>query len=97
MFVRAKRVGKYTYLQLVENRREGGKVRQRVLCNLGRMDVLAEKGGVDAVILSLAKFAEKVQLQEAYREGEILGVGESSWGQVFTFDFWRDTMRLTVE
>ncbi|MCL0056082.1 hypothetical protein M1N81_00685 [Dehalococcoidia bacterium] len=20
-----------------------------------------------------------------------------SWGQVFTFDFWRDTMRLTVE
>jgi len=78
-------VGKYTYLQLVENRREGGKVRQRVLCTLGRVDVLAEKGGVDAVILSLAKFAEKVRLQEAYREGEILGVGERVVGPALIF------------
>ena len=67
MFVRAKRVGRYTYLQLVENRREGKKVRQRVLCTLGRVDKLAERGGVDAIILSLAKFAEGVRVQEAYR------------------------------
>ncbi|MGY4707290.1 IS1634 family transposase [Candidatus Bipolaricaulota sp. J31] len=85
MFVRAKRVGKYTYLQLVENRREGGKVRQRVLCTLGRMDVLAEKGGVDAIILSLAKFAEKVKVQEAYREGEIRGLGERVVGPALIF------------
>jgi len=71
MFVREKRVGKYTYLQLVENYREGGKVRQRVLCSLGRVDRLAQKSGVDAVILSLAKFAEGVRVQEAYREGDL--------------------------
>ena len=71
MFVRAKRAGKYTYLQLVENHREGGKVRQRVLCTLGRADRLAERGGVGAVILSLAKFAEGVRVQEAYREGDL--------------------------
>ena len=45
MFVRLKRAGRYTYLQLVENHREGRKVRQRVLCTLGRLDKLEEKGG----------------------------------------------------
>jgi hypothetical protein len=35
-FVRTKRVGGGEYFQLVENYREGGKVRQRVLAHLGR-------------------------------------------------------------
>lgn len=34
-FVRAKRQGDRSYYQLVENRREGGRVRQRVLAHLG--------------------------------------------------------------
>jgi hypothetical protein len=37
MFVRAKKSGPYQYLQVVENRREGTKVVQRVVAPLGRV------------------------------------------------------------
>ncbi|HDS29369.1 MAG TPA: transposase, partial [Candidatus Acetothermia bacterium] len=61
MFVRQKRVGGYTYLQqLVENTRVEGKTRQRVVATLGRVDVLEKKGGVDALLRSLGRFADKV-------------------------------------
>lgn len=83
--MRTKRAGKYTYLQLVENYREGGKVRQRVLCTLGRLDKLEERGGVDAIILSLAKFAERVRVQEAYREGDLAALGDRVVGPGLVF------------
>jgi hypothetical protein len=40
MFVRVKRAGEHKYLQLVENRREGKKTRQRIVATLGRLDRL---------------------------------------------------------
>jgi len=80
MFVRAKQVGNYTYLQLVENYRDGGKVRQRVVATLGRLDRLQAQGGVDARLRSRARFAEKVQLQEAYREGSLTVGGGTGGG-----------------
>lgn len=40
MFVRVKPSGRYKYLQIVENSREGKKVKQHVLCTLGRLDRL---------------------------------------------------------
>ena len=36
MFVREKRIGPYTYVYLVETARDQGKVRQRIIANLGR-------------------------------------------------------------
>ena len=36
MFVREKRIGRYTYVSLVETARDQGKVRQRIIANLGR-------------------------------------------------------------
>ena len=44
MFARIKKSGKYQYLQIVENRKEGKKVKQRVLATIGRMDRLQTKG-----------------------------------------------------
>ena len=44
MFVRPKKSGKYEYLQVVENQRVDGKVRQRVIATLGRLDVLQCQG-----------------------------------------------------
>lgn len=41
-FVRKKRVGKYAYYQVVENRRIEGKVRQKVLLHLGRHPTVDE-------------------------------------------------------
>ena len=74
MFVRQKRVGDYTYLQLVENHRLDGKTRQRVVATLGRADVLQEKGGVDALLRSLGRFADRVKVQQAYRQGDLAAV-----------------------
>ena len=51
MYPRVKRVRRgartYEYLQLVEGRRDGAKVRQRVVANLGRLDELKASGQLD--------------------------------------------------
>ena len=52
MFARIKKSGKYKYLQIVENRREKGKVVQRVVATVGRMDKLNTKGGIEPLIRS---------------------------------------------
>jgi transposase len=62
MFARIKKSGPYQYLQLVQNRRENGKVVQRVLATLGRMDQMTEKGEVESLIRSLSRFSEKALL-----------------------------------
>ena len=41
MFVREKSARGHTYLYLVENEREGSRIRQRVIRALGRKDVTA--------------------------------------------------------
>lgn len=62
MFARIKKSGKYQYLQLVENRKEKGKVKQRVIATIGRMDKLHEKARVETLIRSLSRFSEKALL-----------------------------------
>ncbi|MCK4233602.1 IS1634 family transposase [candidate division WOR-3 bacterium] len=62
MFARIKKSGKYQYLQIVENHREGRKTIQRVIGTIGRLDRLKEKGDVDKLIHSLSKYSEKVLL-----------------------------------
>jgi hypothetical protein len=44
MFARVKKSGKYQYLQIVQNRREGQKTVQRVLTTIGRLDQMHRKG-----------------------------------------------------
>ncbi len=62
MFARIKKSGKYRYLQIVENRKEKGKVKQRVLATVGRMDKLHAKNRVETLIRSLSRFSEKALL-----------------------------------
>src|SRR6056297_1659261 len=62
MFARIKKSGKYQYLQIVENRKEAGKVRQQVIATLGRLDQLQEKGRVETLIRSLSRFSENTML-----------------------------------
>ena len=62
MFARVKKSGKYDYLQIVENRKEKGKVKQRVIATIGRMDRLQEKDRVQILIRSLSRFSEKALL-----------------------------------
>jgi len=62
MFARLKKSGKYQYLQIVENRKIKGKVVQRVIATIGRMDQLKEKDRIETLIRSLSRFSEKVLL-----------------------------------
>jgi len=62
MFARIKKSGKYQYLQIVENRKVSGKVKQRVIATVGRLDQLQEKDRVETLIRSLSRFSEKTIL-----------------------------------
>ena len=89
MFVRLKRSshasGTYEYLQIVESTRERGRVRQRVVANLGRRDQLVADGSLDALIRSLAKFSERLRVIERVREQGVQAHSARSWGPALVF------------
>ncbi len=60
MFVRVKKSGNNQYLQIVENRRENGKTKQRVISTIGRVDRLQAKGEIETLVRSLSRFSDKV-------------------------------------
>ncbi|MBI4306741.1 MAG: IS1634 family transposase [Chloroflexi bacterium] len=74
MFVRLTGKAPYTYLQIVENHREGKRVVQRVIATLGRADRLIAEGDTDSLLRSLARYARNVRLVDGYRNGQ-LGAG----------------------
>jgi hypothetical protein len=84
VFVRVKRSvqesGRYEYLQIVESVRDGERVRQRVVANLGRRDRLVGEGAVDALLVSLAKFSERLRVVEKVRTEGIEAHSARSWG-----------------
>ena len=57
MFARIKKSGRYQYLQIVENNKIGGKVSQRVISTVGRLDQFQAKGGDETLIRSPARFS----------------------------------------
>lgn len=62
MFARIKKSGKHQYLQIVENKKEKGKVKQRVIATIGRMDELEAKGRIETLIHSMSRFSERTML-----------------------------------
>lgn len=60
MFARIKKSGPHQYLQIVENRKVKGKVIQRVISTVGRMDELHANNRVETLIRSLSRYSEKV-------------------------------------
>jgi transposase len=68
MFFRLKTSGQRGYVQIVENKRDGAAVRQRVIANLGRADELAASGGLASLIASGAKLTNQVLLITALDE-----------------------------
>jgi hypothetical protein len=71
MFARVKQTGPYSYLQIVESYREGGRVRQRVVATLGRLDTLVQDGALDALLRSLSRYSQKAKVLGAWRAGEL--------------------------
>src|SRR5918997_2205192 len=70
MFFRLKKSGPRSYLQIVENRRDGRAVRQHVIATLGRIDELAARGGLATLLASGARLCEQVMLLSALENPE---------------------------
>jgi len=85
MFFRQKKSGDRVYLQIVENRWEQGRSKQRVIATLGRLDRLTESGQLDALLHSGAKFSESVLVLAAHREGEAPVVSTRRIGPALVF------------
>lgn len=62
MFFREKKSAERVYLQIVENERVDGRVRQRVIATVGRMDELAATGSLDRLLASGARFSDHAML-----------------------------------
>ena len=92
MFFRVKTSGPRRYLQIVENTRAQGRVCQRVLVTLGRLDRLQQSGHLDALLASGARFAEHVLLLTAHQSGQAPVVSTRRLGPALVFErLWRDT------
>jgi hypothetical protein len=92
MFSRVKTSGPRSYLQVVEDRWEGGRSRQRVVATLGRLDQLQQSGQLDALLVSGARLAQNVLLLSAHAKGQLPTVTARRIGAVLVFErLWRDT------
>ena len=92
MFFRQKKSGSRVYLQVVENRWEDGRSKQRVIATLGRVEQLQESGQLEGLLRSGAKFCESVMLLAAHRQGETTQMRTRSIGPAMVFErLWRQT------
>ncbi len=86
MFVRVKPAGKYRYLQIAENYREGKKVKQKILCTLGRLEELTNSGKLDGLGESLLRFSEKLTGLNLHKQGALRGGKDLSIGPALVFE-----------
>ncbi|MFZ0961363.1 MAG: IS1634 family transposase [Terriglobia bacterium] len=91
MFFRVKHSGSYGYLQIVESFREQGKVRQRVLSTLGRLDALQASGQLDALLRSGLRFCQRLAVIDAHAAGQTEAVQVQRVGPDLVFGrLWED-------
>ena len=92
MFFRTKKSGTRSYLQIVENRWEDGRPRQRVIATLGRLDQLQQSGQLDALLVSGARLAQAVLLLSAHAKGQIPTITTRRIGPTLIFErLWQQT------
>jgi hypothetical protein len=92
MFFRQKTVKGHTYLQIVENRWEEGRTRQRVLATLGRRDELQESGQLEALLESGSRFAGSLVVLSEHRRGELPAIATRRIGAPRVVErLWQET------
>ena len=91
MFVRTQKSGQRTYLLVVENEWVDGKVKQKVLHRLGRLDILRQNGHLDGLIQSMQRFSEKLAVLGAYDSGQVETTAIRKIGPSLIFErLWRN-------
>jgi Transposase DDE domain len=92
MFFRTKTSGPRTYLQVVENRWEKGRSRQRVVATLGRLDQLQQSGQLDALLASGARLARSVLILSEHAQGKLPTISVRHIGPALVFQrLWQVT------
>src|SRR5512135_2477591 len=92
MFFRTKTSGPRTYLQIVENRWEEGRPRQRVIATLGRLDQLQQSGRLNALLASGARLSQSVLLLSAHAQGQLPTITSRRIGPALIFErLWQQT------
>ena len=71
-----------SYLQIVEGYRKNGKVCQKLVCSIGRLDIITQDGSLDRLISSLARHSERCWVE---MEGEGLLPWVKTYGPVLIF------------
>lgn len=91
MFIRTKKRGDRTYLQIVENERQGSKVIQHVKATLGRLDLLEESGQLDSLLRSGLRFSKKLLVLDAHSKGATTTTATSKIGPALLFGrLWKE-------
>ena len=85
MFVRTQTNGSRTYLLIVDNHWVDGKVKQRVLLRLGRLDQLLASSRLDSLIQSLGRFSEKLAVLGAHARGNSIATRSARIGPALIF------------
>jgi len=83
--VRTQTNGSRTYLLIVDNEWVDGKVKQRVLLRLGRLDELLASGRLDSLMQSLGRFSEKLAVLGAHARGESIATRSARIGPSLIF------------
>ena len=86
MFIRTQSNGSRTYLLIVDNQRVDGKVKQRVLHRLGRLDELLASGQLDSLLQSLGRFSEKLAVLGAHARGDSVTTRSTRIGPALIFE-----------
>jgi len=86
MFFRVKNVGSHSYVQLVENKWEDGRSKQRVLVTLGSLDELRQSGQIDALLASGSRLSETILVLTEHQRGELAATPPRRFGSVLIFE-----------
>ena len=91
MFLRTQTTAGRTYLLLVENERVDGRIKQRVLHRLGRLEQLQSSGQLDSLLASLGRFSDKLAVLGAHDRGESVTTRTRSIGPAPIFErLWHE-------
>jgi hypothetical protein len=99
MFVREKQIGPYRYVYLVESVREDGRIKQRIIKNLGRKELVEANGDLDRLARSAARLARRSMILSLLDQGDLPTLASRRIGPALAFErLWQETgSRAVIE